>query len=143
MARHTLRGNFTEDETRRLIVADGNLNMGHRIIRFVISGNPNTSTNDAYALLCTDKDTENKWNWSDNRQIGWASTVMVSTGGASTAFEVIDPEHIVLQDLFIKGKVGSSGGNSEINYLIELEPVTLTDEQSVIQLIKERSQDDI
>lgn len=143
MPRHTLRGNFTEDTTRRLIVADGNLNMGHRIVRFVISGNPNTSTNDAYALLCTSADSPNKWDWADNRQIGWASTVAVSTGGLSQGFEVIDPEHIVLQDLFIKGKVGSSGGTSEINYLIELEPVKLSDEETVMQLIKERSQDDV
>jgi len=58
-------------------------------------------------------------------------------------FTVIDPEHIVIQDLFINGNVGATGGSGIINYLIEMKPVTLTDEETVIQLIKERSQDDI
>ena len=142
MAIHTLRGQFTENVAKRLILADGQLTRGHKITKFVVSGDPSSSANDAYAFLATGL-TENKWNWADNRQIAWSSTNMQSTGGAQVPMEVIDPEHIVIQDLFINGFVGSATGSSVINYLVELTPITLTDEESVIQLIKERSQDDI
>jgi hypothetical protein len=139
---HTLRGQFTEDVAKRLILADGQLTRGHRITKFVISGDPSSAANDVYAQLSTGE-TENKWNWADNRQIAWCSTNMFNVGGAMAPFTVIDPEHVVIQDLFINGNVGSTGGSGIINYLIELTPVTLTDEESVIQLIKERSQDDV
>jgi hypothetical protein len=139
---HTLRGQIGEGEIKRLIIADGLLNQGHRITKFVVSGDPDSAANDVYAQLSTGE-TENKWNWADNRQIAWASTNMFNVGGAMAPFTVIDPEHIVIQDLFINGNVGAAGGSGTINYLIEMKPVTLTDEETVIQLIKERSQDDI
>jgi hypothetical protein len=53
-----------------------------------------------------------------------------------------DPEHVVLRDLYIQGTVSGAGGSSVINYLIELEMIELTDDQAVLTLIKERSQDD-
>ncbi len=142
MAIHTLRGQFTENVAKRLILADGQLTRGHRITKFVVSGDPSSSGNDAYAQLSTGI-TENKWNWADNRQIAWASQNIQSTGALTTSMSVIDPEHIVVQDLFINGFVSTATGTDVINYLIELVPITLTDEESVIQLIKERSQDDI
>ena len=55
---------------------------------------------------------------------------------------VLDPDHVIIMDLYIQGIVGSGGGSDPINYLIELETVELTDEESILTLIKERSQDD-
>jgi hypothetical protein len=57
-------------------------------------------------------------------------------------YSVIDPDHIVVRDLYIQGQILSSGGSGVINYLIELEAVELSDDQAVLALIKERSQDD-
>jgi hypothetical protein len=46
-------------------------------------------------------------------------------------------------DLYIQGRVGASGGTSTINYLIELETVELSNDEAILSLIKERSQDDL
>lgn len=138
MGYHTLRGKMVEGTNVHLVVDDGDFNRGHRVKRFVIAGD-NTGQNDVFATLSLDYDAPLKWDWGDNRQIGWASQPDFS---ASPGFEVLDPGHIVVRDLYLQAQVGGGGGSSIVNYLIELEPVALTDDQAVIALIKERSQDD-
>jgi hypothetical protein len=141
--RRTLRGQFTEGETKRLIVDDGRLNHGYKVVRFVIAGDPSSSGNDAFATLSLDYDAPATWNWGDNRQIGWASTNVQGTAGLEPSFSVIDPDHVVIMDLYITGQVSGAGGTSLINYLIELQTVELSDDQAILTLIKERSQDDL
>lgn len=143
MKRRTLRGQFIEGETKRLVVDDGRLNHGYKVVRFVIAGDPSSSGNDAFATLSLDYDAPVTWNWGDNRQIGWASTNVQGTAGLEPPFSVLDPDHVVIMDLYIQGQVSSSGGSDVINYLIELEPMELTDDQAILSLIKERSQDDL
>jgi hypothetical protein len=141
--RRTLRGQFIEGENKRLIVDDGRLNHGYKVVRFVIAGDPTSSGNDAWATLSLDYDAPAIWDWGDNRQIGWASTNVQGTAGLEPPFSVLDPDHVVIMDLYIQGTVAGAGGSSVINYLIELEPMELTDDQAILSLIKERSQDDL
>jgi hypothetical protein len=67
--RRTLRGQVIEGQVKRLIVDDGRLNLGYKVVRFVISGDPTSSSNDAWATLSLDYDAPATWNWGDNRQI--------------------------------------------------------------------------
>jgi len=143
MNRRTLRGQVVEGTNKRLILNDGRLNHGYKVVSFVVACDPASSSFDAYATLSLDYDSSKTWNWGDNRQIGWASTNIVSTAGVNAPFSVIDPDHVVIQDLWIQGQVSTGTGTDVVNYLIELEPVTLTNDQSIITLIKERSQDDL
>ena len=143
MNRRTLRGQVEEGTNKRLIVDDGRLNHGYKVVNFVIACDPGSSAFDAYATLSLDLDSDKAWDWGDNRQIGWSSTNVQSTAGLQTPFTLIDPDHIVIQDLFIQAQVGTAGGSNLVNYLIELERVSLTDDQAIITLIKERSQDDL
>ena len=143
MKRRTLRGQVVEGTNKRLILDDGRLNQGYKVVSFVVACDPGSSAFDSYATLSLDYDTDKTWNWGDNRQIGWASTNIVSTAGVNAPFSVIDPDHIVIQDLWIQGQVSTGTGTDVVNYLIELEPVSLTDDQAIITLIKERSQDDL
>jgi hypothetical protein len=138
----TLRGLFREGQVHRLVVDDGRINVGYKVISFVISGDPASSGNDAWATLSLDYDAPASWNWGDNRQIGWSSTNVSGTAGLNSPFAIVDPDHIVVRDLYIQGTVGGSGGSSVINYLVTLEQVELSDDQAVLALIKERSQDD-
>ena len=144
MNRRTLRGKFTEGTQQRLVVDDGNLNHGYKVVRFVVAGDGFISAGtDAMATLSIDQDSPKDWDWGDNRQIGWASTVTSDVAGLAAPFSLVDPDHIVLRDLFIQGQSGSAGGTGIINYLVELEPMTISNDQAVITLIKERAQDDL
>ena len=52
-------------------------------------------------------------------------------------FSVVDPEHVIIQDLYIR----NIADTEQANYLIVLEEQNLTEDQAVLQLIKEVSQD--
>ena len=138
MARHTLRGQIDNLIPKRLILDDGRLTSGHRVVSFQIWTDFNTSETVA-ATLGTQYDMDPLANAGDNRQIAWAmcSYDLTGTNRGGQMWNVIDPDHIVIQDLYIL-----SNRNVTFNYLVVIEPVELNDDQAVLQLIKEKSQDD-
>ena len=142
-SRRTLRGSFPEGTTRRIIVDDGRYNHGYKVISFVAAGSPDVSSNDAFATLGLSEGFDVSWDWGDNRQIAWSGTTVGGSASIETPFSVIDPDHIVVSDLFIKGTFSTGGVDGNINYLIEIEPITMSDDQAILALIKERSQDDL
>jgi hypothetical protein len=145
----TLRGTAVEGLTTRLVVADGNLNHGYRVIDFVVTSRyPAGADNAAFGTLHLDYDTDATWQWSDNRQIAWCSSALGArqsgTAGAVAPFKVIDPDHVVLQDLYLTCQLGSGTGEGAfVNYMVILETVELSDDEAILTLIKERSQDDL
>lgn len=144
MKRRTLRGRAVEGQVKRLIVDDGRLNHGYKVVNFICSTDATDVTPAGVtATLSLDYDALPGWNWSDNRQIAWSSTTIYSQSEAGAPFTLVDPNHVVIMDLYIQGQVFGSGGSDVFNYFIELEPVELSDDQAILSLIKERSQDDL
>lgn len=141
MSIHTLRGQITEGEIKRLVVDDGRLNHGFIVTKFVIAGNANNSAgNDAMAVLGYQGIFPSLWDWSDNNQFAWASSDVPSMGSVAAPFSLIDQGHTVVRDMYISGQVSSAGGTGIINYYIELVPLTLSDDEAILTLIKERNQ---
>jgi hypothetical protein len=137
---HTLRGRVEEGEIKRLIVDDGRLTHAMKVIGLWCCADETTSVNDAKITLSLQSSAPIEWDWGDNRQIAWASTNLSNVAGADNPFMLIDPNHLVINDLYISGRVGTTGGNSYINYLVLLQAQDISEDQSVLQLIKERSQ---
>jgi hypothetical protein len=76
----------------------------------------------------------------DNRQIAWFTSTQITT--SPTPFVVpanqwIDPDHVVNESLFIRAY-----GTANIiwSYLIVCEEYTLSDDEAIISMIKERTQ---
>jgi len=141
----TLRGRIEPSTATRLIVDDGQFTHGLKVKRFLVfPENPASAGDDSvYGTLALDRDgSATRWLADDSRQIGWASTNQAATGfGAEAPFSYIDPDHIVVRDLWIMCTRAS--GTDQINYVVEVEPVIITEDQAVLALIKERSQDDL
>jgi hypothetical protein len=133
----TLRGRVDASETKRLIVDDGRLNHGMRVKEFHVWAISKGSGDDPECSLGLDYDMSANWDASDNRQIAWAGQT-TTAGSRLMQFSLIDPDHVVIMDLYIQ-----NFGSDVANYLIILEPVELTDDQAILTLIKERSQDDL
>lgn len=136
---YTLRGTFVPGTQKRLILDDGNFNNGFIVRKFVVAGDPRDSTDEAYATLMLDKDADKVWNWGDNRQIAWAAAHNRATNSVDTPFILVDMDTVVVADMYIGGESNSP----YINYYVQLERIELTDNQAVMTLIKERSQDDL
>lgn len=140
MKKLTLRGTFIEGDVVRLVVDDGRFTTGYRVTAFKCSTNVSLSSEDGFATLSLKYDAPLNWDWSDARQIGWASIYVSQSSGVGYEYSHIDPEHVVVRDLFIQGQVSSAGGGQRINYWVELEEVELEPYQAVVALIKEESQ---
>ena len=136
---HTLRGRVEQNATKRLILNDGRLNHGLVVKEFYAWTVSQASGDDVDCILSLSGTVTAEMDASDNRQIGWARETTTS-GSRLASMAIIDPDHIVVQDLWISNLELTAG--SEANYLVILEAKELNDNESVLQLIKERSQDD-
>lgn len=141
--RRTLRGIADSGVTKRLIVDDGRLNHGYKVVRFeVFPVDVTSGASDCSGVLSLDFDgTTQSWLADDNRQIAWSSVTMSTAFSVNNKTDIIDPDHIVIMDLWILAY--TSATDARINYLIEIEPLTLSNDETILQLIKERSQDDL
>ena len=135
----TLRGRLTDTTVRRIIVDDGRTNHGYKVKSFKVWCDP-TAANGVFASLGLSFDMPSGARADDNRQIAWSGNTFSSATSSlgASLFEIVDPDHVVITDLYIVA-INSEG----TNYLIEVEPVTLNDDEAILALIKERSQDDI
>lgn len=136
----TLRGRLTDTNVRRIIVDDGRTNHGYRVLDFRVW--PDGGSADAvFASLGISFDMLPGARADDNRQIGWAgSSWGVTAGLGAGMWGVVDPDHVVITDLYVQA---TTAGTDPTNYIIIVEPITLNDDQAILALIKERSQDDI
>jgi len=135
MALHTLRGQLEPNELRRLILDDGMFTEGHKITSFEVWAISQTSSDDPAAILALSDKIGTEFDAGDSRQIGWAMQTTTSTTRLMS-FNTIDPDHVILRDLYIRNISADP-----TNYLITLVPIRITEDQAVLQLIKESSQD--
>ena len=138
MRTRTLRGKLEDTNIKQLVVDDGRLTHGYKVKEFHVWVNGGGAEG-VYAVLGKEYDMVAGGDASDSRQIAWAGNAWSTGSGlTATSFSVVDPDHVVLQGLYIQ-RINPS---DECNYLIILETRDLTYDESILQLIKERSQDD-
>ena len=136
-----------------LIQDDQRFNHGFIVKKFVISYeapyDSGSGSRDCYGALATHADalpatllpTSVIWNWEDRRQVAWCSTEHVGDSIIKQTFELIDPTHVVVRDLYVGITALTATGSTVFNYYIELEEVSLTDNQAVLAIVQEESQD--
>jgi hypothetical protein len=138
---YILRGQIAEfTETQILAIDPARTGYAFRIVEFYVAGQMNDANDDVYAKLSSKETGTANWNWNDSRELAWASTNMNTAAGASAPYMVIDPQ-LVISDLWINGNT-NAGAGTVFNYWIKLERVTVSDDMTVLGLIKERAQND-
>jgi len=112
-----------------------------------VAGLWNTVTNNndvTYVTLALDEDGLGYQNFGDNRQLSWFCAHSATTPGGWHS--VIDPNHIIIEDLYIGAYCIDTGDGSTdvtsvpLNYIIHLEKVVTSEDEAVLHLVKERSQ---
>jgi hypothetical protein len=133
-----MRGNLQNQGRVQLVVDDGQFNHGYRITRFDCW--PENDNAGVEGVLSLDANSAVRGDASDNGQIAWVIGGQGSTSGSTTWFSgyvsVIDPDHIVIRDLYVY-----NNASTPMNYLVVMEKMTVDDNSAVLALIKERSQD--
>ena len=123
----------------QLILSDGLINHGLKIKSFQMwcsTGLP-TAGIDAVLSLDVISSVGLPMDASDNRQIAW------TTGGYDNGlnimpfYSVIDPDHVVNRDLYL---TADATDGVVWNYLIIADSLTLSDDEAIVQIIKETQQ---
>lgn len=144
MKTHTMRGRVAYNNPVRLILDDGQFTRAHRVVALYTFPSSITSgvSEEADVTLALDYDPSPNWDARDNRQIGWAGFRNGATPSSESlnAWSLIDPDHIVVRDLYI---INNNSLSSATNYMVVLEEVAINEDEAVLALIKERSQDDL
>lgn len=133
MKTHTLRGRIDASSKKRLIIDDGRFNHAMVVKEFYV-WSINDTEDPSCVLALNDESVGTNMDASNGAQIAWARTV--NAGGLADMWAIIDPDHVVVRDLFIHNFSAYNG-----NYLVILEAKSISDDEAILQLIKEGQQD--
>jgi hypothetical protein len=134
-----------------LIQDDNRFNHGFIVKKFVIGfsdvSSSSAGSKECFGVLATHAaalegpvGTVVGWNWDDRRQVAWASTAFEDSQADQT-FELIDPTHIIVRDLWFGLTAQVATSTNEFVYYVELEQVELSDNQAVLAIVQEEAQD--
>lgn len=131
-----LRGKLKAGGKERLIVDDGRFTDAWQVVGFDCFPT-NGAGLDVQGILSLDEDgLTSGWDASDNRQIAWSFMFIGTNGGAVDSF--IDDRNLVVRDLWIE-----NFSTDPMNYIIRVVRRNISDDQAILALIQERSQDDV
>ena len=143
---YTTRGSIrTDNAINRIILDDGSFETGYRVVEFRIGPHDmdQIATVTYQAKLLTDDDTSTgiNWNWDNNEEIGWSIFAWDGNGPQyNQQFALIDPDNLVVQDLYIIADEPGQASDVKINYYIRLEKYDITDSQGELAMVRNRSQ---
>jgi hypothetical protein len=139
---YTTRGQILEGTEVKIQLFDGRFDTGYKVVDLrICSGDLGSTGDDACVRLSTASigampSSGDMIDFSDNRQIAWCGV-----GGQSNGFEnvspIIDPDNMVVEDLYISGQHGSS---DPINYIIYLEKYDISEWQGALSMVRATSQ---
>ena len=139
---YTARGQMEESTEVKIQLFDGRFDTAYKVVDVrALSGDVGSSGDDGSVRLSTAPigpmpTSGDMIDFSDNRQIAWAGF-----NGASNGFDaapaVIDPDNLVVEDLYISGQ---HGGSDPINYIIYMEKYDISEWQGALAMVRATSQ---
>ena len=134
----TLRGRLEPNEIRQLVVDDGIFTNGLRITYFTVWSAGIATADGAFGVLST-QDTILSADILPANEPAVFAWSMMTMGSPATqevnGWEVLDPDHVVNEELFIHNRAGTA-----LQYLIVAEPYIMTEDEGVLQLVKGKQQ---
>ena len=145
---YTTRGSInTDNAVNRIILFDGQFDTAYRVVEFKIAPNDidNTAARIFTSKLMTDDDAQSgiNWNWDNNEEIAWAACAFDANGSTNAGqdyLNTVDPDNLVVEDLYIVADDGFSSANVKMNYFIRLEKYEISDSRGALAMVRNRSQ---
>lgn len=152
---YTARGILTEADTeagnpQQIPLFDGSFKTAYRVKEFYIWGsNWNASSPpDCIGKLSKNDDgvttAVSFMRADDDNQIAWAG----SNGGFDSPgvkFDnfLVDPDNLIVEDLYVYARCVSSDQTTPVNYLVIMEKYEITDWQGALAMARDRAQGDL
>jgi len=136
----TLRGQLTVTAggtaKQQLIVDDGLINVGYKVKEFYMWEDSGSPTQFGGILSMQPIIAANDMDASNNSQIGWVWQSNITQGGGIKEY-ILDPDHVIVRDLYV---TITGASNDNYNFMIVVEEYAITDDEAIINIIKEGSQ---
>jgi len=139
---YTIRGSLVDDTVKRLLLDDGKFNTGYVVESFLLyPERPNVANSEVYGCLATIPGTATSdWNAGLNTQIGWSSTRTDGAFGVAAPFQALDPDNLIIQDLYLYANDGTGSATAVINYLIKLVKYEFPEARGALAMVRNNSQ---
>lgn len=130
---HTLRGQLSLPMTAplRSPMFNGSFTKNFKVESIHIFP-VNTVNNDTIVIMHFDDVLKTAADANDNGQFGWANL-----DNSMGAYDYVDPDHIIVNDLFVSAIAANPG---LVNYIIKLKRVTSTMPEAILDEVKNRLQ---
>jgi len=126
---------------KRIQLWDGDYTKAYIVREFKVAFSSRLSTSVetvSAKLSLEDVGNNREWFWGDDREIAWATAAAdANTVSVANNDTVIDPDHIVVEDLFIGAY--SYTDTEEICYLIVLEAVDVSEFEGTLAIINQKA----
>jgi len=154
LGKYTARGSIIGDTDgspglTKIHLFDGRFDTGWRVTRFEIR--PQNVADDATSILhwaaklttvsfgggVTRYD---NWNFEDIREIAWAACSWDSNqaSGLTTPFSLVDPDNLVIQDLYVA--VNEYNDTNPVGYFIEMEKYEISEAMGALAMVRNDAQ---
>ena len=130
--------------TKKLQLFDGRFDTAYKITKFeLLFEDPDNTSNDVYGILLTEflySGTDVGFDFGENRQLGWASAASVYSDAGTNAqpFNLIDRDNLVVEDLFIYVRTGTS--TLGVNYYIEMDKYDISESMGALTMVRNHAQ---
>ena len=135
---YTIRGKVAHGVTERITLFDGQFDTGYRITSIKVLPNTYSSAADASIICHTEDTSPGAPDFADNTQIGWASMAFDANFGSPGGIDIIDPDNMIIEDLYITGYNNDS--TRQTNYLVVMEKYEFADWNGALTMVRNRSQ---
>lgn len=135
--KYTIRGSLQAAAVKKIQLFDGAFDTGFIIKKFIIAPKDVNDSEKLQCKLTTETHAhQTSWFWDRTSEIAWA-TWNTPTNSREGQFSLIDPDAIIVEDLFID----ATGDTGEIiNYYIELEKVKISDWVGALAMVRNSNQ---
>ncbi len=136
---YTTMGQAESGISTKIQLFDGRFDTAYKIVKFSVSPEKVNLGHDAYGKLTTEDDassTPTRWDWGSNIEVAWAGISAVTDGVAGVG-EFVDPDNMVVEDLYFYGVNSDDGA---VNYMIVLEKYDISDWQGALAMVRNKSQ---
>ncbi len=139
---YTVRGSFddaaSQEEPIRVQLDDGRFDTGYRIVKFEATITNPTVNEEFRVLVQTQPNLSTDFDFGINTQIAWAWGGNNNTTSASFSnFSIIDPDNLVIQDLYL---IAQNAGSGQINYIMTMEKYEFSDWRGALGMVRNKSQ---
>ena len=147
---YTVRGSGFEsddgDGPIRIPLFDGRFDTGYRVTSFQVwtSSVQDTYDQRACGKLGTTGDLSQAaatfFNGAEQREIAWAGQGDGSIDEMGPVVNIVDPDNMVVEDLYVYFRVNQQTGEEKLNYIITMDKYDITDWQGAMCMVRNKSQ---